>query len=225
MEIDVDGMRVAVASVTGPADTYCAAFARAFGRVRLACDGGPMEVVVQSAAPSVSVDLMLLARANASAPYGPTNVSLANATGYAVLNLSDYTGVFGTAEEQRLFHRAPDLTPLVWLTAVGLALAAGATVAAAVLLWARMDAVLAAVARVQLNHGVYLAGHGDSFRFTQDAPGGKNMPVYIELTDSIGSGDSGTYDAWVVAGKILYTHTQCYSTYPGLVDHVRASVR
>lgn len=225
MEIDVDGMRVAVASVTGPADTYCAAFARAFGRVRLACDGGPMEVVVQSAAPSVSVDLMLLARANASAPYGPTNVSLANATGYAVLNLSDYTGVFGTAEEQRLFHRAPDLTPLVWLTAVGLALAAGATVAAAVLLWARMDAVLAAVARVQLNHSVYLAGHGDSFRFTQDAPGGKNMPVYIELTDSIGSGGSGTYDAWVVAGKILYTHTQCYDAYPGLVDHVRASVR
>ena len=207
--LNISGFR---ATVSGSA-TWCAAFARSVGKVRVACTDSK-HVLVQSARPGVSVDVRSLA-----------NEALDDT--YTLANVSEYTGLFSFEEERRIYHRPTDVSSTAWFFAVISVMVATAMWFINGLLWIRSELVLATIAEEMLDRARFVgSGHANSvFEIYTEGDEAEESRTFINFLQGTEAGNKVPQRAFVVASKILFTASDCYEEYAGLIDHVYSSLR
>jgi hypothetical protein len=169
-------------------------------------------VLVQSPRPGLSVDV----RGLDDRPLGAD-----------VTNVSDYTDLFGFEEERRIYHRSADVSSTAWLFAVLSVAVAVTTWVVNGLLWFRAELVLATIAEEMLDKERFVIGTAakDGFSIYMSIDERGESTTYVELLNEEKGSASKPELAYVVAAKILFTATDCYERYPGLIEHVRGSLR
>jgi hypothetical protein len=133
-----------------------------------------------------------------------------------VINISDYTTMFGVADEREFYHRTPEISTLVWTLSAFALFVAVLSTGMLVALWVYFDHVIAAYAKHVMLPPVSFRVTSSKFSITVDKAWG------LKLTFLEGPLQGHATSAYLVAGKVILTsEIDCYAAYPELIEHIQ----